>query len=190
MKDRKNVALAVAFGATLALSVLVLYGMYRWGWLSHYPKNYYLEQLRYFVYVSLLFVLPAAPVFCLQLLACRAAKHLWVKLLPLLIPLGFAAPGAYYYFFGKGWDTLGGAVLLLFSLPPALGCLSGWLAYRLKGAVRRLALGTVLALVLYALLRFDGSGRIFQLRLCDVIPAVCAAAWIMYGARKRTKPEI
>lgn len=86
-----------------------------------------------FVEVSMLLFATVAPFFCLQLLLLRLTKKLPVRLVPVYPIVLMLLAAGYYWFFGKGWDTLAGLILGFASIAPAVGCAAAVLVHCLSG---------------------------------------------------------
>ena len=76
-----------------------------------------------------LLVLPGVSFFCLQLFLCRRYRRRFPRALPTLVVLLAALCGLYIMLTCSGWDTLGGLILLLACIAPAVGILAAWLIF-------------------------------------------------------------
>lgn len=80
---------------------------------------------------ALLLSLHGLALFCLQLFLCHTLRRRWLKLLPALLLVGFAA----WVLWGMahdhsgGWDRLIGGAILWFCAAPAGGGALAWGAY-------------------------------------------------------------
>lgn len=127
MKKRANRILLVLTIVTAALYVLFLLS-----WLELVPTPLYdpddpfrFYPLKAYLYLSFHVV----PCFCFQLLVCRVAKRVVVRLIPVFLLFGIAALFAVGFFTATGWDTLGWGILLLLCIAPAVGYGLAWAAY-------------------------------------------------------------
>ena len=78
--------------------------------------------------VCLVLSLHGVPVFCLQMLLCRKVRR-WGAAIPTVILLGAALFFAYGSLTTTGWDSLGYAIFLAFSVAPAVGSTLAWAVF-------------------------------------------------------------
>lgn len=173
MKDRKNRLLAVCFVASLALYCLSLAR---------------LIVLNTTLWSSLALSFHGVPVFCLQVLLCRAAKWRWVKFIPLALLSLTAFVGAMYLFgvWGSGWDALGGGIMLVFCIAPAAGCCLGWMTTDHKIGRWVAAAGWVLLLAVYIGLKgLGGSWRRFETTDLPALIVLIAGLYLLFRKTKQ-----
>jgi len=92
----------------------------------------------WFFDLRLLLILPALPLFCLQLLVCRKTAKRRLRLIPLSLVLLWAGCGGAILLLTSGWDQVLGLIMLWASISPAVGCVLGWLVWfilKKQGAV-------------------------------------------------------
>lgn len=80
-----------------------------------------------------LLLLPGIFFYCVQLLICRKTRNRFFLFLPSALVLLAVVTGAALLFTASGWDTLGGLILLLVCISPAIAIPCAMLtAYLLK----------------------------------------------------------
>ena len=143
MKDRKNSLPAVCFALSLALYCALF-------WPGLLYRN---------LWPVLALSFHAVPAFCLQALLCRTAKWNWIKFIPLGLLSLTALVGTLYLYsiWGTGWDTIAGALILVWGLAPAAGCCLGWMATAHKIGRWVAAAGWALLLAIYVWLKAMGG---------------------------------
>ena len=127
MKNRMNHILLAAFLITTALYVLFLLI-----WMEIIPRPFYNPEdpFRFsalWAFLSLGF--HAVPCFFLQILVCRTAKRLVLRLTPVLLLIGIAALFAILFFTSAGWDAMIWAIAFCLCIAPAAGYALAWLMY-------------------------------------------------------------
>lgn len=74
------------------------------------------------------FSMPAVSFTLLQMLLCRLSQRKWVRWIPLALIAIVAVVSAIGWSMSIGWDSLLYMVFLILSVPPALGCIIGFVA--------------------------------------------------------------
>lgn len=172
MKDRKNILLAVCFVVTLALYCVLFW-----------PGLPYRD-----LWPVLALSFHAVPAFCLQALLCRIAKWNWIKFIPFGLLLLTALVGTLYLYgvWGTGWDSLGGAILLIWCVAPAAGCCLGWMRAGHKLGRWAAAAGWALLLAVYAWLKAMG-GPLWYPEPMDLAALIVLIAGVYLLFRKTDK---
>lgn len=111
MKNRTNQILLGAFLLTAALCVMIFLG------------DIAFSTLLFIIGVSIV------PCFLLQLLICRTAKRLILKLIPVFLLVGVALLFVILSVTATGWDSLFWIITLMHCSSPAVGLALAWCVY-------------------------------------------------------------
>ncbi len=135
--------------------------------------------------ISLIFCLPALPVFCAQALLCGLTRFRWLRWLPLALLFALAALGTGILLLGSGWASIGGGLLLCLCIAPAAGCALGWMTVpalrpRVLGAI-----GTGLMLAVYLGLKVLGGVPVWHLEPLDLAALTILGAGLVLLWRGR-----
>ncbi len=127
MKKHKDLWMLPVILLSLLLSNALFTGMLQIIDISFlYINDFVRSFLSYFTFVS-----PVIPFVFVQLYLCRNAKYTWIPWIPVCLILGIAFLLFLGFSFASGWDSLGYAILLVFCIPPVVGCILGAAVYML-----------------------------------------------------------
>lgn len=135
MRNRTNQILLAIFLITAAFYTLFLLS-----WLEIIPRLFYDpdDPFRFYdlrVFLGMWF--HAVPCFFLQLLVCRTAKRIILRLIPLFLLIGIVALFIIGFSASVGWDALGWVILLGLCIAPAIGYSLAWGTYGISYAYKR-----------------------------------------------------
>ncbi len=133
MKNRTDKILLAVFFLSLAAYVVMFYLYFSYEPAD--PSFFETWFMRRFLFWMIL-GFHAVPTFCLQLLLCRRTRR-WIAVLLALAITGAVLFLTYGFFTATGWDNLGYALLLFWSIAPAAGCVLAWAVYGFRQLYKR-----------------------------------------------------